>query len=1133
MEMLSDRGEPIPSLASEAQGKSTGMQCRKIRGYHSMSRKKKNELDIEDFKYVDAFHQNPNTNTRTKWMRIEVDKVDDFAQQHNNYNVFATVQRYRHKVRQESGGEMMYAPLFFDIDSKRQIANETDAEGKKKPNTPGMIELGMVQLSEIERYLTPELKAQVANVSMGIDLPDAACLELNKLANENPELQEYLWIKNLEMSRNDAVKLTHFFTEKFSMTPDEVRVYFSGSKGFHVIVNPLVLGIKPHQHLHKVFKLIATQLETQLGLQSLDTGSIYGHGRMLRLTNSIHSKSGLFKIELSPEELRSDLRVVTNGLSKAPRQNLYPPELTEYNMNDLAAEWFEGHFKAWKEAERLQSDRVTLKDEVLSKMDGLPVCVQFILERGILKSGDRNKATMALASYYKDIGTPMGEATATLTEWVKKIPKSFSSSSPTEMHASTVGCIKTVYTDDKYHFGCAFIRSLHSERQGRDYEAVPCAGRACPAHEDFAIDQEPAEDMHLAQTANADFTGKKVAFQALVSGKLDTPYIVPKKVRYVCSHEPFCEKDCIMHDYSGLYEREFHENERFLIEATNQNDMNMKGILFNHSGASCKKVKSEVLESANVTELLVVPMAERVKTVEGEDGGHSEVDEHGQEYVSRKIYAVGEPQDIPKANEHYEIEGYVYAHPKNAMATILTQKHEPLEDSVSKFTLDDAMREQFKVFQVQPGEDLDDRVSLLIDDLSANVTLVRERFEPHLATLLTYHSCLHYYFQGQLEKRGWMETVFVGDSGQAKTLLVNNLMEFSGLGNMTSGEGTSRTGLVYRLEQMGERWFITWGKYPLSDRKLIAIDEFSELNPEDFGNITEARTTGVLRVDRTVNTETNARVRLLLMTNPARARTLSSFTHGVEALKPLFASPADIRRLDLAIFLQSGDVSKTVLNHEYEKPKVQLVHGDVMRSSILWAWSRKADQIEITRPAMQKILAKADELAEKYGYAQDIPLMEPSDLRKKLARMSIALAALVHSTDEAHEKVIVTPEHVEYITDFLNVIYDNPNARLDIYSAKSKEESELTEEEADEVTTQLENLDFGENTAISEEVMELFRKNDILKPQEIIDMLGFERGQVNARLSILTKHSMIKRTRDGLRKLPKFIEYLNMAHQYL
>jgi hypothetical protein len=98
---------------------------------------------------------------------------------------------------------------------------------------------------------------------------------------------------------------------------------------------------------------------------------------------------------------------------------------------------------------------------------------------------------------------------------------------------------------------------------------------------------------------------------------------------------------------------------------------------------------------------------------------------------------------------------------------------------------------------------------------------------------------------------------------------------------------------------------------------------------------------------------------------------------------------------------------------------------------------------------------------------------------------------------------------------------------LDAYSFKAKEETELTEEEKEEVTKALENMDFGDNSPVSNEVIDLFKKNDILKPQEIMDMLGYERKQVNDRLAILTKHSMIKRTREGLRKLPKFIEYVN------
>jgi hypothetical protein len=935
-------------------------------------------------------------------------------------------------------------------------------------------------------------------------------------------LKKFLWLKNLEASRQDTIKIITYFTEKFGLTEDEIRVYFSGQKGFHVLIDPVVLGIQPDKELNKIYKFIMYYLEAQLGLKSIDRG-IYSHGRMLRLVNSIHHKSGLFKVELYHTELKGNLEDVLDNLAKAPRPELYNPDDIVLELNDQANDWYLQKKSEWQEAEKTRTETPTIKDDVLSQMEGIPTCVQFILDRGILKVGDRNKATMALAGYYKDIGTPMEETIDVLTKWAEKIPRSLTSSAPSEVRSSTASCVKTIYGDTQYHFGCAFIRSLHGERKANNYEVIPCAFRTCPAHETYAIDQEPAEFMHLAQTANAEYTGKKVAFNALVSGKLDTPYIVPKKVRYVCHHEPFCDKDCILHDYAGVFNREFHENERFLIEATNQNDNNLKGILRHHAHAGCNKVVSEVQEHINVSEFLVVPMAERIKSIQT-SAGELQVDETGNEYVTRKVYGIG--NEI-QTNQYYEVEGYVYSHPKNAMATVLSQKHKPLDDSIAKFELTEEHKELFKSFQAQAGETIDDRITLIINDLVSNVTGVRERDEAHLALLLTYHSCLNYFFQDKLEKRGWLEMILVGDSGQAKSQLVDYFMEFCGLGTSVSGEGSSRTGLVYKLEQIGERWFLTWGAYPLSDRKLIKIDEYSELNPEDFGKITEARTSGVLKIDRVVKAETNARVRMLLLTNPARSRTLSSFTHGCESLKPLFASPADIRRLDLAVFLQSGEIPKSVLNQEYEKPKFQVISSEAMRDSILWAWSRRPEHIEITKPALRKILKQADYLGDKYGYAQDIPLMEPADLRKKIARMAIALAMLTHSTDEAHEKVIVLPEHVDYIADYICVVYDNKNCMLDAYSFKAKEETELTEEEKEEVTKALENMDFGDNSPVSNEVIDLFKKNDILKPQEIMDMLGYERKQVNDRLAILTKHSMIKRTREGLRKLPKFIEYLN------
>jgi hypothetical protein len=286
-----------------------------------MGRKKKTEVNLDDFIYVDAFHQNPQTGQRTKWERHEVSKIEKFRNKWNNFNVFATVQTYKNKTRVEGGTETMYSPLFFDLDSKREFTQ--------------LLEEGFMHPSEAVSFLTKEQKAHLDNLQMGIPLSASVIHSLNytmedketgkAVADPNRPvpgaLKKFLWLKNLEASRQDTIKIITYFTEKFGLTEDEIRVYFSGQKGFHVLIDPVVLGIQPDKELNKIYKFIMYYLEAQLGLKSIDRG-IYSHGRMLRLVNSIHHKSGLFKVELYHTELKGNLEDVLDNLAKAPRPEL-------------------------------------------------------------------------------------------------------------------------------------------------------------------------------------------------------------------------------------------------------------------------------------------------------------------------------------------------------------------------------------------------------------------------------------------------------------------------------------------------------------------------------------------------------------------------------------------------------------------------------------------------------------------------------------------------------------------------------------------------------------------------------------------------------------------------------------------
>lgn len=1091
--------------------------------------------DPSSFTYVDARYGS------SKWNRIAVQDLPAFVEKNRFHDVYCTVQRYALKTdgaRTSGRDEVMIAPLFFDFDAKWHVLN--------------LLDQGDIALADLHPLLPPPIYALLERREKGLPYPDLLEVELGikPYAVENADdrelrkelyrelsedLKMLVWRKNIDIAREDAMRVVDFFMA-FGLSEDEARVWFSGNKGFHVCIQEQAAGVRPHNQLHKMIKHTALFLEELLELRSLDK-VIYAKGRMWRLPDTVHAKTGRYKTEFSHSEMRGDVSSILER-SKMPHGPLYREEDQYFEVRPQLSTWYERLRVEWEENERVLVNTSAPKNAVLEEMGSYPACVKYLIDHSadlIRQTGTtRNAITFRLATYFKDVGFTLHQTYERLLEWALALSHDVSHSSASEKRANTMSAVKAVYdNENSYHFSCAGIRSI-GKRSIRDKTIVPCSGRICPVHDDHGLDDVPSTKMHLADTAKAQYVNEKVSFDCLVAGKLDTPYQVAKKVQYTCksmSTERAICQSCVMMEANGSFEKEFHENERVLIEATNQPDNNVLGILRRHSGASCNKVTANVLEYTNITEVLVVPMAERVQSIRVNDDEsvtplEKPVDETGAEYAYRKVYAIG--TDI-RSNNHYEFTGYVYPHPKNQLATVLSQEQRPKSDNIGSFQLTDEIREAFKIFQVQPGERLGDRLDVIVSDLVGNVTKVRQRDQVHLAVLMTYHSVLRYYFTpDELEARGWMELCLVGDSGQAKTLLVNRLQEYIGIGSMIGGETAGRTGILYSLQQVGERWFVTFGEYPLNDRKLLAIDEFSGLSEGDWEQMTEARETGVLRIHRIVKTETNARTRLVLMTNPRYGKQLGEYSYGVESLKQLFREAADIRRLDLAVFLKSGDVPQSVLNAKFKRPSVQLVKRDVLKASVLWAWSRTEDQITITEPAMDRILEQATRMGEKYGSAVDVPLLEPATLRKKLARMSIALAALVHSTDAEHEKIIVLPAHVDFVCEFLDTIYSYKNCRLDRYAELARQSSILTQDEADEIMREFSSGDFGDNMFATREILEVFRKNDVLKMNELQDYTGLDKSTINSRVTLLGKYSMLRKTKDGMRKQPKFIEFLEM-----
>jgi hypothetical protein len=95
--------------------------------------------------------------------------------------------------------------------------------------------------------------------------------------------------------------LTRMYDDKASVSPEtDCRVWFSGSKGFHVLMGLGRGRIGPSDRTPTLVKQIAEKVAARYITWD---SSVYDRTRGIRVNNSRHQKSGLFKIELHPNEL--------------------------------------------------------------------------------------------------------------------------------------------------------------------------------------------------------------------------------------------------------------------------------------------------------------------------------------------------------------------------------------------------------------------------------------------------------------------------------------------------------------------------------------------------------------------------------------------------------------------------------------------------------------------------------------------------------------------------------------------------------------------------------------------------------------------------------------------------------------
>jgi hypothetical protein len=116
----------------------------------------------------------------------------------------------------------------------------------------------------------------------------------------------WLWLDidrdDIEQARIDAGKLAGTLVERFELAGNELLIFFSGSKGFHIGLPLSVCGSpRPSNEFHSVCRRLAEQIAT-LSNVAIDSG-VYDRVRAFRAPNSRHAKTGRYKRLLTLDEL--------------------------------------------------------------------------------------------------------------------------------------------------------------------------------------------------------------------------------------------------------------------------------------------------------------------------------------------------------------------------------------------------------------------------------------------------------------------------------------------------------------------------------------------------------------------------------------------------------------------------------------------------------------------------------------------------------------------------------------------------------------------------------------------------------------------------------------------------------------
>lgn len=525
---------------------------------------------------------------------------------------------------------------------------------------------------------------------------------------------------------------------------------------------------------------------------------------------------------------------------------------------------------------------------------------------------------------------------------------------------------------------------------------------------------ELVEDVEKTQ-----YIGKTISVPFKADSLIGSSYTLPKECIFTCSEgcpartgeKIICEHN----NKSGETKVSIPDDSDILLSFTDSPDAVVKKALLGFAKIPCLKPSFIHMEKKSFYHMQGIMITSADEVIRNQVFKNKTVE-------TKSYVAYFNGDNINISTDYIGI-GKIHPHPRTQKTTFLFSKLERMLGNLDEFNPSPEQLEHLKAYKEMDKSEF-------ISKLADQVADIRGRDREALVVMLTLLSPLQIEFNNRPLDRGWIESCFIGDSSQGKSELPKRILSFVGTLNMVSGANTTAAGMVGGVDKHDNTQYISWGVLPNSDKTIVFMDEVEKLqqNSDAFHALREIRTSGKAVISKIRKGTKICRVRIIASANAEKGKSMDMYKRGCQAIMGIMEGP-DARRFDIFQFFFKDDVSVDVSMRESLERKID-ISQEMLRTVVLWAWTRDITQIKFTQEVTKDILLRARKLSAKFQAASaTIPIIT-TDAHIKLARITAAMAMVNMRTDD-FEKLIPTMADVQMAYTLLDETYASRNVALD------------------------------------------------------------------------------------------------------